>query len=140
MLELKSLRLQQRIDQIEHVKADPATVDLGEDVADLVDFEVAVQLDVGDLVLLGNGPEVFSESAGVARTPICIPGCRLVAVMLGGGFLAAPVRLVALDPVRKLPPALAHDRDGKHVALVLRARIGEQVQAAAGRRGDPHPP
>jgi hypothetical protein len=54
-------RREESVDQVEDVEADPPAVDLGEDVADLVQLEVAIELDVGDLVLLGNAPEVFSE-------------------------------------------------------------------------------
>jgi len=56
MLELEPLGLQERVQEVEDVQADAAAVDLREDVADLVQIEIAVQLDIGDLVLIGEYP------------------------------------------------------------------------------------
>src|SRR5690606_3261423 len=65
LLELKPLRLEKRIHEVEHVKPDAATVDLGEDIADFVDSEVTIKLDVRNLILLGNCPEMLPESLGI---------------------------------------------------------------------------
>ena len=80
MLELETLGFQHRVDQIEDVETDPAAVYLGENVADLIYLQVAVKLDVGDLVLLGEALEMLSEGVGVVRTPIRLLRCAFVAV------------------------------------------------------------
>ena len=67
VLELQAFRLQESVDQVEHVEPDTATVDLREDVADLVEFEIAIQFDVGDLKLLGDALKVLVEKARVLR-------------------------------------------------------------------------
>ena len=79
MLELEALWLEQRVDQVEDVEPDAATVDLREDVADLVELEIAVELDVGDLVLLGDALQVLAEGTRVLRVLACQLGCGLVA-------------------------------------------------------------
>ena len=61
VLELEPLRLDKRVDEIEDVETDPLAVDLREDVADLVQGKLAVQLDVGDLVLLGYLLQVLAK-------------------------------------------------------------------------------
>ena len=82
VLELEPLRLEQRVDQVEDVETDPLAVDLREDVADLVELEFSVQLDVGDLVLLGDPLQVLAKRlriVGVARCAISAPLHRRLA-------------------------------------------------------------
>ena len=112
VLELEPLRLDERIDEIEDVETDPLAVDLREDVADLIQGKLAVQLDVGDLVLLGYFLQVLAKRpriVGVARRGLGRVG---IAGGLRSRCLLAPVRLVALNPVREVPTASSHDREG----------------------------
>ena len=68
-LSCKPLGLSKRVDQVEDVEPDSLAVDLREDVADLVDLELLIELDVGDLVLLRECP------SGARRMP-CVLGVQ----------------------------------------------------------------
>ena len=129
MLQLKSFRLQQRVDQVKYVESDPLAIDLGEDVADLVNFEVPIQLDVGNLVLLCDPLNVVTKGSGIQ----CVsPGLCPVS----GGRLPAcssllPILLIALHPIRQIPASSADDCKWKDVLSVLRISVTQELRPAA---------
>ena len=65
LFQLKTFWLKQRVHQIEHIKPNSTTVDLGKNIADFVYFEILVQLDVGDLILARDALEVFTKGCGI---------------------------------------------------------------------------
>ncbi len=130
VLELQPLGLEQGVDQVEDVEPDAAAVDLGEDVTDLVQIEIAVELDVGDLVLLGNTFQVLAECSGVGCMSCRSFGRRTVAGLRCLLFLGLPVLLVILNPVGQRPSALPDHGERKHVAVELRCAILKELLAA----------
>ena len=92
--------------------------------------EFAVELDVGDLVLLSDPLQVITEGLRIISAAERSLGAACIAGLLGGGGLVAPVRLVSLHPVGKLPAAPADNRQGKHVVLVLLGRVSQKIQPA----------
>lgn len=78
VLELQALWLQQGIDQIEDIEPDAATVDLSKNVAHLVEFEIPVELDVGNLELLGNAFKVLIEEARILAVLSCTRHIRVI--------------------------------------------------------------
>jgi len=81
VLELQTLGLEQGVDQVEDVESNATAVDLGEDVADLVELEVSIELDVGDLVLLRDALQMLAEGARVLRAAVGILGGGIVAIV-----------------------------------------------------------
>ena len=125
------LLLEERVEQIEHVEPHSATVDLGKDVADPVDLQRAVELDVGYLVLLGDFLEMTAELAGHDGELSCLLARRRVARRREARLLLAPVAHIALRPGRQRPAAapgrhlhrgLADDRHREDVAAILLVR------------------
>jgi hypothetical protein len=114
-----------------HVEPDALAVDLRKDVADLVEGEITVELDVGDLVLLGDPFEVLAERLGIVRALHRGFGDVDLTAFVSSCRLVTPMLLVTLHPVRKLPAAAADDGKGEHVRLVLGRRVRQEVQAAA---------
>jgi hypothetical protein len=61
----ETLGFKQRIYKVKKVEPDAAAVDLREDVADLVNFEVPIQFDVRNLVLVSDSFKIVPKRPGI---------------------------------------------------------------------------
>lgn len=68
---------------VQDVGPDTTTVDLGENIADVIQLKITIELNVGDLILLGNGFQLFAERACIGCMSCGDFGCSDIASLHG---------------------------------------------------------
>ncbi len=130
MLQLQTLGFQQSIDEIEDVETDSAAVDLREDVADLVNSEIFVEFNVGDLVLLGDLLNILAEKSCVRNMSSSLPSEPLTGShieIFGLGGFHFPVFFVFLQPLIERPPTASNYGQGEQMSGKLLLLIAQNL-------------
>ena len=125
-------RSQQRVHQVEHIKADAAAVDASERVAHLVDFELLIEFDVCDPVIVQHLEEMVLELATLLKRHVRPFVFSRMASRIGLITLLFPERLVVAEPVADRPlPLISNDRQREHLVGKLSLPVSEQVRTSA---------
>ena len=114
VLELDVLWLHQRIQQVEHVELNAFAVDLCEDVTDLLDTDLLIELNVGNLILVQNVGDFIFERRGILDMRHCERSFFIVRSVLSARL---PELLVFFGPTEQGFTPTTENRQREHVPL-----------------------